>query len=156
MFEKPPTRTLRSKKYYSKCFFQLSAEAIIIIFQKKFFKRLKFQFKSYQFSINNGRRSQLSSFYCITNHKNFISKYLENALIDFAQTSRTLKQFLKEKLRLTMLKKSYQCLEIRLQVKQVMASFRCYDNSDVILTSNHKIFLSLSNTAVVTIFSNLC
>ena len=31
-------------------------------------------------------------------------------------------------------KKSSQCREIQLQVKWKMASFRCYDNSDVIVT----------------------
>ena len=33
-----------------------------------------------------------------------------------------------------------------------MASFRCYDNSDVVVTPNHNKFSSLSNTAVVIIF----
>ena len=33
-----------------------------------------------------------------------------------------------------------------------MASFRCYDNSDVVVTPNHNKFSSLPNTAVVIIF----
>ena len=36
-----------------------------------------------------------------------------------------------------------------------MASFRCYDNSDVIAPDHNK-FSSLSNTIVVAIFLNLC
>ena len=37
-----------------------------------------------------------------------------------------------------------------------MASFRCYDNSDVIVTLIIKKVWFLSNTTVVTIFPNLC
>ena len=40
-----------------------------------------------------------SFFYRISNHKNFIPKYLDNAVIDFAQTSRTLRRLLEEKAR---------------------------------------------------------
>ena len=54
------------------------------------------------------------------------------------------------------LKNSSEGREIRLQVKYVIPSFRCYDNSDVIVTLIilNK-FSSLSNTAVVVIFPNL-
>ena len=45
-------------------------------------------------------------------------------------------------------KNSSQCRGIRLQVKQVMASFCCYDNFDVIVTLVPAKFSSLSNTAV--------
>ena len=51
---------------------------------------------------------------------------------------------------------SSQCREILLQVKQLVASFRCYDNSDVIVTLIIKKFSFSSNTTVVTIFPNLC
>ena len=37
-----------------------------------------------------------------------------------------------------------------------MASFGCYDNSDVIATRDHNKFSSLSNTTVVAVFPNLC
>ena len=37
-----------------------------------------------------------------------------------------------------------------------MASFGCYDNSDVIATRDHNKFSSLSNTTVVAIFPNVC
>ena len=36
-------------------------------------------------------------FYRISNHKNFFRKYLDNALTDFASTSRTPKRLLEEK-----------------------------------------------------------
>ena len=45
-------------------------------------------------------------------------------------------------------KNSSQCRGIWLQVKQVMASFCCYDNFDVIVTLVPAKFSSLSNTAV--------
>ena len=50
------------------------------------------------------------------------------------------------------LKNSSEGREIRLQVKYVIASFRCYDNSDVIVTLIilNK-FSSLSNTALVVV-----
>ena len=53
-------------------------------------------------------------------------------------------------------KNSSECREILLQVKKVVASFRCYDNSDVIVTLIIKKVSFLSNTTVVTIFPNLC
>ena len=37
-----------------------------------------------------------------------------------------------------------------------MASFGCYDNSDVIATRDHNKFSSLSNTTVVAIFPDVC
>ena len=37
-----------------------------------------------------------------------------------------------------------------------MASFRCYDNFDVICIPDHNKFSSLSNVTVVLIFPNLC
>ena len=53
--------------------------------------------KSASFSIDNSRASGLSIFYRISNHKNFIPKYLDNALTDFAETSRTSRRLLEEK-----------------------------------------------------------
>ena len=40
--------------------------------------------KSSSFFTDNGQTFILSIFYCISNHKNFIPKYLDNALTDFA------------------------------------------------------------------------
>ena len=44
---------------------------------------MKSHFKSDSFSTDNRRTSRLSSFYRKCNHKNFIPKYLDNALIRF-------------------------------------------------------------------------
>ena len=40
--------------------------------------------KALRFFTDNGQKSRLSIFYCVSNHKNFIPKYLDNALTDFA------------------------------------------------------------------------
>ena len=53
--------------------------------------------KSASFSTDDSRTSRLSVFYCISNHKNLIPKYLDNALTDFALTSRTSRPLLEEK-----------------------------------------------------------
>ena len=53
--------------------------------------------KSNSVSTDNGQTSRLSIFYCVSNHKKYIPKYLENALTDFAQTSRTSRPLLEEK-----------------------------------------------------------
>ena len=50
-------------------------------------------------------------------------------------------------------KNSSQCREILLQVKRAIASFRCYDNPDVMIMTN---FHRLSNKTVVAIFTNVC
>ena len=47
---------------------------------------VKLHVKSASFSADTSRTSRLSIFYRISNHKNFIPKYLDNALKDFAQT----------------------------------------------------------------------
>ena len=54
----------------------------------KFLKRIKvyeakLHVKSTSFSTDNSRTSSLSIVYHISNHKNFIPKYLDNALTDF-------------------------------------------------------------------------
>ena len=114
-------------------------------------------FKSALFSTDNGRTSRLSSFYrIIVNHKNFIPKYLDNTfkfLLNFSNIEAatggksTSERFWKN---------SSKCREIRLQVNSVMASFRSYDNSDVIVTLTITKIISLSNTALVVIFLNPC
>ena len=49
-----------------------------------FSKRLKLHVKRASFSTDNNRTSGLSIFYRISSHKNFLPKYLDNALTDFA------------------------------------------------------------------------
>ena len=105
----------------------------------------KLQFQSDSFSINNGCALQLSTLYRITNHKNFISKYLENALKDFAQTSRTLKQFMKEKLRLTLLEEKFPVPwntgagKIGYGVISLLWQLRCHSNPVII--TNLRLYL---------------
>ena len=53
-------------------------------------------------------------------------------------------------------KNSSQCREILLQVKWAIASFRCYDNPDVMATLIMTNFHRLSNKTVVAIFTNVC
>ena len=45
----------------------------------------------------------------VLNHKNFVPKYLNNALVDFASTSLTSRQLLEEKARERFWKESSQC-----------------------------------------------
>ena len=86
-------------------------------------------------------------FYCTFNHKNFISKYHENAVIDFAHTSRT-------SLNEQCWKKASKPREILLQVKYLVTSLRRYMPSVVsLIDTRHNKLLSLSNTAVVVIFT---
>ena len=47
--------------------------------------------KSASFFTDNGQTSRLSNFYRISNNKNFVPKYLDDALTDFSETSRTSK-----------------------------------------------------------------
>ena len=53
--------------------------------------------QSTSFSLENGRISRLYSFYRISNHKNFIPNYLDNAIIDLAYTSWTSRRLSEEK-----------------------------------------------------------
>ena len=99
------------------------------------FYEVKLHFESPSFSNDYGRTSRLSSFYYISNHENFIPKYLEKAFIGFAQTSRTLGQVWRNKLPWSIMKKGdFHCREIGLQVKWKVTSFRCFDNSVVNIT----------------------
>ena len=45
---------------------------------------MKFHVESASFSTDNDQTTILSIFYCVSNNKNFIPKYLDNALTDFA------------------------------------------------------------------------
>ena len=60
-----------------------------MIFHTRFLKdrnyyEVKLHVKSASFSTDNAQTTILSIFYCVSNHKNFIPKYLDNALTDFA------------------------------------------------------------------------
>ena len=61
-----------------------------MIFQTRFFKRslnyyeVKLHIKSASFSTDNGQTSRLPIFYCVSNYKKCIPKYLDNALTDSA------------------------------------------------------------------------
>ena len=82
---------------------------------------------------------------CISNHKNFIPKYLENLLIGLAQTSRILGQILEKQAIVE--KKSGR--EIRLQIEWITTSFRrlrCQHNT------THDKFSPFFDKAVVVIF----
>ena len=94
--------------------------------------------KSASFSTDNGQTTILSIFYCVSNHKNFIPKYLDNALTDFAKTSRTSRPLLEEKAPVNDFGRTVPRGEI----------YFC--NPD------HNKFSSLSNTTVVAIFPKLC
>ena len=61
---------------YSIGFFRANSSQIV---GPRDFYEVKLPFKSSSFSKNYGRTSRLSSFYYISNHENFIPKYLEKA-----------------------------------------------------------------------------
>ena len=75
--------------------------------------------KSASFFTDNSQTSRLSNFYRISNNKNFVPKYLDNALTDFAETSRTSKPPLEEKAPVNDFGRtlSSHCREILLHVK---------------------------------------
>ena len=70
-------------------------------------------------------------FYPISNYKNIIPQYLDNAIIDLAQNSRPSRRLLEENLssRERFLKNSSSA-ENTAASKIGMASFSCYENSD--------------------------
>ena len=99
MFTKPLTRALRY--ILIKPFFLAIGWSYLNDLSHTFLKRLKllrseiacqklFIFYRYR-PINN-----IVHFFCVSSHKNFIPKYLDNALTDFAETSRTSRQLLEE------------------------------------------------------------
>ena len=51
---------------------------------------MKLHLKGASFSTDNGLKTRFSSFYSISNHKNFIPEYLVHALTDFAKHSQTI------------------------------------------------------------------
>ena len=91
MFTKPLTRALQY--ILIKPFFLAIGWSYLHDLSHTFLKRLKLLRgeiacqKSFIFSKDNGRTTRLSISYCVSNHKNFIPKYLDNALTDFAFTN---------------------------------------------------------------------
>ena len=89
------------------------------------------------------QKTRLFIFYCISNHENFIPKQLDNALTDSTKTSETSRRLLEDKAPVNDFEKQFPVpKKILLQVKQVTASFRCYNNSDVIANPDHNKFSS--------------
>ena len=87
MFKKPLTRAPRY--ILIKSFFLAIGWSYLHDLSHMFLKGLnyyevKLHVKSDSFSTDNGQRTILSIFHCVSNHKNFIPKYLDNALTDFA------------------------------------------------------------------------
>ena len=86
------------------------------------------------FSTDNGRKSSLTiftAFLTIQTSSQNISITLLKILLKSHEHRGC---YCWKKLPWTILENSSQCREILLQVKEVMASFRCYDNCDVIET----------------------
>ena len=73
---------------------------------------------STSFSTENGQTSRLSIFYCISDQKNFIPKYLDNAPTDFAKNFRNIEAAIAGKSSPEQLwKNSFQCREILLHLE---------------------------------------
>ena len=104
---------------------------------------MKLQVKSASFSTDNGQKSRFSFSYRISNNKNFIAKYLDNALKVLLKLHEHRGNRIGEK-------RSCE----RFCKVPVMESFRCYDNSDFIATLVMTNFHL--NTTVVAIFPNVC
>ena len=90
--------------------------------------------KSASFSTDNSRTSRLSISYRTSNNKNFIPKYLDNAPYRFRLNLTNNEAASGGKSSCELWRNSFQCREIVPQVKWVIASFCCQDNSDVIAT----------------------
>ena len=73
---------------------------------------------SASFSTENGQTSRLSIFYCISDRKKFIPKYLDNAPTDFAKNFRNIEAAIAGKSSPERLwKNSSQCREILLHLE---------------------------------------
>ena len=127
-----------------------------MIFRTRFWKdwndyEVKLHVKSASFSTDNGQTSRFSFFYRISNDKNFIPKYLRNALTDSVLTSRTSRRLLEEKApKNDFIVRNNAASIIGNGVISLLWQLRCHCNPD------HNKFSSLSNTTVVAIFPNLC
>ena len=114
---------------------------------------MKLQVKSASFSTDNGQKSRFSFSYRISNNKNFIPKYLDNALKVMLKLHEHRSNRIGEKSSCERFCK-VPVQRIIAEVKLVMESFRCYDNSDVIATLIMPNFHL--NTTVVAVFPNVC
>ena len=74
------------KSFFSSNQLKLSPWFFTHIFKDWTYYEVKLQIKRASFSMDNGWTSRLSSFYCISNLKNFIPKHLDNAPVDFDLT----------------------------------------------------------------------
>ena len=83
-------------------------------------------------STDNGQTSRLSIFYCVSNHKKFIPKYLRRSYKFRLNFTNIEAANGRKSSRKRFWKSSSQCREILPQAKQLIASFRCYANSDVV------------------------
>ena len=112
---------------------------------------MKLHVKSPLFSSDNRRTSRLSIFHCISNHKIFIPKYLDNAL-----TEEDLGGYWRKKLPWMILEEQFPvprytaASKIGNSVISLLWQLQCHCNPD------HNKFSSLSNATVVAIFRKLC
>ena len=106
---------------------------------------MKLHVKSASFLSDNGQTSSFSFFQLlISNDKNFIPKYLDNAPTDSVLTSRTSRRLLEEKAPVNDFRRI-----VSNGVISLLWQLRCHCNPD------HDKFSSLPNTTVVAIFPNV-
>ena len=130
MFTKPLTRAPRY--ILIKAFFLAVALSYLLDLSRAFLKRLKLlwgeiAFQTSSLSTDNGQTSMLSSFHRISTHPN-ISRYLDTAITDCAETSKTSGRLLEEKALVNDFGRTVPSAE------KFMASFRCHVNSGVIVS----------------------
>ena len=117
---------------------------------------MKLHVKSASFSTDNGQTTILSIFYCISNHKNFIPKCLDNALTYSLKLHEHRGRHWRKKLPWTILEEQFSvprytaASKIGNCVISLLRQLRCRRNPD------RNKFSSLCNTTVVTIFPKLC
>ena len=114
---------------------------------------MKLPVKSVSFFTDNSRPSRLSIFYLFSNRKNFIPKYLDNALIQISFTLHEYRGgYWRKKVPWTILEEQFPvprntaASKIGNSVISLLWQLRCHCNTD------HNKFSSLSNTTVVAIF----
>ena len=117
---------------------------------------MKFHVESASFSTDNGQKTILSIFYCVSNNKNFIPKYFDNALTDFVKLHEHRGCYWRKKLPWMIFEEQFPVprytasSKIGNSVISLLWQLRCRSNP------NKNKFSSSSNTTVVAIFSKLC
>ena len=106
------------------------------------------QVTSASFSGDNGQKSRSSFSYRISNNEKFIAKYLDNALKVLLKLQEHRGDRIGEKSSCERFCK-VPVPRIIAEVKWVMESFRCYDNSDVIA------ILVMTNFHLTALFTNM-